>query len=194
MKPTPSGEKSSPSGMKKTLAFAIPLAIFLGLCVLLWKGLAMDPSLLPSELVNEPVPAFTLPELTEPTKTLSADDLKGKVRLLNVWATWCPSCYVEHPMLVKLAKEQGVAIVGMNYKDERAKALDYLAKYGNPYESVIYDERGRLGIDLGVYGAPETFLIDAQGVIRYRFVGVLDERVWERELLPRIKQLQGGQG
>lgn len=194
MNTSPSGKKSPPSGVKKTLAYATPLAIFLGLCVLLWKGLAMDPSLLPSELVNEPVPAFTLPSLTEPARTLSADNLKGKVRLLNVWATWCPSCYVEHPMLVKLAKEQGVVIVGMNYRDERPKALAYLAKHGNPYEAVIYDERGRLGIDLGVYGAPETFLIDAQGVIRYRFVGVLDERVWTRELLPRIKQLQGGQG
>lgn len=177
--------------MKKSLAFGLPFLIFAALCVLLWKGLSMDPSLLPSELVNEPVPAFSLTSLSEPDKTLTTDMLKGQVTLLNVWATWCPSCYAEHPMLLKLAKEKGVRIVGINYKDERTKALEYLAQQGNPYEAVIFDERGRLGIDLGVYGAPETFLVDAQGVIRYRLVGVIDERVWQQELEPRLRELKG---
>lgn len=176
--------------MKRTLTLAIPFALFLGLCALLWKGLFMDPSLLPSELVDEPMPAFSLPSLTEPATTLTQNTLKGRVRLLNIWGSWCPSCYVEHPFLHQL-KAEGVAIVGINYKDKRADGLAYLQKGGDPYEAVIHDEKGRLGIDLGVYGAPETFLVDARGTIRYRYVGVLDARVWSAEFLPRIAKLQG---
>lgn len=150
-----------------------------------------DPTLLESQLLNDPVPAFTLPTLDDPGKSFSAAALKGKVHLLNIWATWCPSCYAEHPMLLKLAKEQGISIIGVNYKDEREKALRYLAEQGNPYETVISDERGRLGIDLGVYGAPETFLVDADGIIRFRLVGVVDERTWSEQLAPRIAALNG---
>lgn len=179
---------------KKTFAYALPLLIFAALCVLLYKGLSMDPRLLPSALVDEPVPEFSLPSLTQPERVLGTADLKGKTRLLNVWGTWCPSCYAEHPYLLKLAQEQGVALVGLNYKDEPAKALDYLRRLGNPYEFVISDERGRLGIDLGVYGAPETFVLDANGVVRFRFVGVIDERAWEREFKPVLARLAGGQG
>ncbi|MBI2379403.1 MAG: DsbE family thiol:disulfide interchange protein [Gammaproteobacteria bacterium] len=170
----------------------IPLLVFVALCVLLYQGLSMDPRLLPSELVDEPVPAFSLPAL-DGGATLGAENLKGKPRLLNVWATWCPSCYTEHPYLLTLAKEQGVSIVGLNYKDEPAKARDYLARLGNPYETVISDEPGRLGIDLGVYGAPETFVIDAKGVVRFRFVGVIDERSWNKELKPVLDRLQAEQ-
>jgi cytochrome c biogenesis protein CcmG/thiol:disulfide interchange protein DsbE len=113
--------------------------------------------------------------------------------LLNVWATWCPACSVEHPYLVKLAKEKDVAIVGLNYKDDRNKALEWLSKLGDPYSINISDPEGRLGLDLGVYGAPETYVIDQQGIIRYRHVGIVDEKVWSQVLEPLMRQYGYGQ-
>lgn len=174
--------------MKKLTLFAIPLTVFLILVILLWQALGKDPQTLPSALLNQPVPEFRLTALDHPEQIITAADLRGQPALINVWATWCASCLVEHPLLNQLAKE-GVRIVGINYKDQRSVAQQYLQVRGNPFTQVIFDELGSLGFDLGVYGAPETFIVDAQGVIRERFVGVLSEAVWREKLGPIYSQL-----
>ncbi|SMF41005.1 cytochrome c biogenesis protein CcmG, thiol:disulfide interchange protein DsbE [Alteromonadaceae bacterium Bs31] len=161
----------------------IPLIIFVVLAVFLWRGLSIDPSYLPSALIDKPVPAFALPELHKPERVVTDKEFAGEPYLINVWATWCPSCRIEHPYLNKLA-EQGVKIVGLNYKDEDEPARQWLTNYGDPYHTTIVDKDGRLGLDLGVYGAPETYVVDAQGIIRYKHVGVVDERVWRSKLAP----------
>ncbi|MCV6587880.1 MAG: DsbE family thiol:disulfide interchange protein [Marinobacterium sp.] len=177
--------------MRRFVVF-IPLVLFFGLGILLWRGLQLDPSELPSALIDKPMPTFSLPSLQTPDKTLTEQDLKfGEPVLLNVWATWCPSCKAEHAQLNRIA-EQGVKIVGINYKDDRGKAKVWLEKYLNPYMVNIYDEKGTLGLDLGVYGAPETYVIDAQGVIRYKHVGVVDARVWQ-QLEAIIAKLNNGE-
>lgn len=163
----------------RKLFFMLPLALFVGLGFFLWKGLYLDPRELPSALIDRPMPAFQLPSLTEPERQLSVADLKGEVALVNVWATWCPTCKEEHSFLNQLA-QQGVVIYGINYKDEPVKATSWLKRYLNPYREVILDKEGRLGLDLGVYGAPETYIIDATGTIRYRHVGAVDAKVWEQ--------------
>lgn len=173
---------------KLSLLLLLPLGGFVILLWFLWQGLGNDPTLLPSALVNRSLPAFRAPTLEDPQRMVTPEDLKGEVALLNVWATWCPSCQAEHETLRALA-EQGVVIYGVNYKDERDKALYWLQALGNPYRLTINDAAGQLGIDLGVYGAPETFLLDKQGVIRYRHVGVLDERVWQEDFLPRMQRI-----
>lgn len=174
---------------KLTLILSLPLAGFVVLLVVLISGLGKDPSLLPSALVNQPLPEFEAARLDDPSVKATPADLTGEIALLNVWATWCPTCRAEHEFLNSL-KNRGIAIYGVNYKDERAKALDWLASLGNPYRFSINDSAGQLGIDLGVYGAPETFLLDRNGVIRYRHVGAVNERVWEKEFLPRIRSLE----
>jgi len=174
--------------MRKLLLF-IPLALFIGMGFFLWKGLYLDPREIPSALVDRPLPAFELPSLTEPERKLSAADLKGEVALVNVWATWCPTCKEEHSFLNQLA-QQGITIYGINYKDEPVKATAWLQRYLNPYREVILDQEGRLGLDLGVYGAPETYVIDAQGTIRYRHVGAVDAKVW-KSLEAIMQQVQG---
>jgi len=174
--------------MRKLLLF-IPLALFIGMGFFLWKGLYLDPREIPSALVDRPMPAFELPSLTEPERKLSAADLKGEVALVNVWATWCPMCKEEHSFLNQLA-QQGITIYGINYKDEPVKATAWLQRYLNPYREVILDQEGRLGLDLGVYGAPETYVIDAQGTIRYRHVGAVDAKVW-KSLEAIMQQVQG---
>jgi cytochrome c biogenesis protein CcmG/thiol:disulfide interchange protein DsbE len=176
-----------------SVLLALPLAGFLVLLWFLWRGLGNDPSLLPSALIDRPLPVFTAATLDDPGRIVTPADLKGDIALLNVWATWCPSCRAEHEMLRGLAS-QGVIIYGVNYKDERDKALDWLHTLGNPYRLNIDDAAGQLGIDLGVYGAPETYLLDARGVIRYRHVGVLDDQVWRENFLPRIRMLKGASG
>jgi len=160
----------------------IPLIIFLILGVFLWRGLSFDPSHLPSALVDKPVPEFELPSLTTEA-VLTQRDLPGEPFLLNVWATWCPTCIHEHPYLMKLA-ERGIKIVGLNYKDENDKALGWLERLGDPYVFNIVDADGRLGLYLGVYGAPETFIVDKDGIIRHRHAGDLNERVWKSKLAP----------
>lgn len=172
----------------RRLLLLLPLAIFLGVAVFLYRGLYLDPSELPSALIGKPFPAFALTSLDDPSKTLTEADLKGRPALVNVWATWCPSCRAEHPVLTKLA-EVGVVIHGINYKDERAPAQKWLRELHNPYQLNIEDSKGSLGLDLGVYGAPETFLIDAKGIIRHKFVGVIDEQVWRQQLAPLYRQL-----
>ena len=174
--------------MRKSL-FLIPLALFLGLGFFLWKGLYLDPRELPSAMIDRPMPAFELPSLTEPDRQLSVADLKGEVALINVWATWCPTCKEEHSFLNQLA-QQGVVIYGINYKDEPVKATSWLQRYLNPYREVILDKEGRLGLDLGVYGAPETYVIDANGTIRYRHVGAVDAKVW-KQLEAIMQEVEG---
>lgn len=166
----------------------LPLAIFLGIAVFLYRGLFLDPSELPSALIGKPFPAFSLPSVQDPSRQLTEADLKGRAALVNVWGTWCVACKVEHPVLTELAR-QGVVIHGVNYKDDNAAALKWLAQFHDPYQLDIRDEQGSLGLDLGVYGAPETFLIDKQGIIRHKFVGVIDEQVWREQLAPLYRQL-----
>lgn len=150
-----------------------------------------DPKLLESALVGKPVPAKTLPDLLS-DKTYDESLFKqGKPVLLNVWATWCPTCYAEHQYLNQLAK-QGVPIIGLDYKDSSAKAIKWLNDLGNPYQVVLKDEKGSFALDLGVYGAPETFIVDGNGVIHYRYAGDVNEKVWQETLLPIYQKLGGG--
>ena len=160
----------------------LPLVAFLVLVLLLVRGLSLDPTELPSERLGDRVPAFDLP-LLNTAERRSADDWTGQPALLNVWATWCFSCRVEHPYLLELAA-QGVVIYGLNYKDEPEKAAQWLVDLGNPYTETIVDQRGDFGLDLGVYGAPETYVIDADGIIRHRHVGVVSAQVWTEQLQP----------
>ncbi|WP_101674964.1 DsbE family thiol:disulfide interchange protein [Alloalcanivorax mobilis] len=164
----------------------LPLIAFVALAILLASGLGRDPELLPSALAGKPVPDFSLPSLVS-ERTLSNQDLTGRWQLLNVWATWCPTCHIEHPYLLELAA-RGVPIVGLNYKDEDPAARDYLAELGNPFTEVIVDKDGQLGLDLGVYGAPETFLINPQGEIVLRQVGDMNERVWQEKFAPVLEK------
>jgi len=173
--------------MKRAILL-LPLLIFLGVAVFLYRGLFLNPAELPSALIDKPFPAFSLPSVVDAQKLISEADLKGKPALVNVWATWCVSCKAEHPVLNQLA-EQGVVIHGINYKDDNAAAQKWLSEFHNPYQLDIRDEQGTLGLDLGVYGAPETFLIDKHGIIRHKFVGVIDERVWREQLAARYQEL-----
>ncbi|QOL25867.1 DsbE family thiol:disulfide interchange protein [Thalassotalea sp. LPB0316] len=175
--------------MNKVIRF-IPLILFVLLAVVLYRGLSLNPEKLPSALIGKPVPAFTLSQLKDANTTLSAQDLTGDIVLLNVWATWCPSCRYEHPYLLDLAKSDRVKLYGLNYKDERDLAITWLNQLGDPYEFSIFDDMGRLGLDLGVYAAPETFVIDHNGIIRKRFAGPIDAKVWQDEFEPLIRQLE----
>jgi len=169
----------------------VPLGIFILLVIALALGFKLeDPHLLPSELISKPFPEFNLQSLTEESRELSKSDVEGEVSLVNVWATWCPNCLVEHPELTRIAEEEGVRLIGVNYNDDSAKARQWLKRHGNPFEFSLVDDNGKLAIDLGVYGAPETFVVDAQGVIHYRHVGVVSRRVWLDILAPLIKQLE----
>lgn len=158
----------------------LPLVIFLGVAVFLYRGLYLDPAELPSALIDKPFPEFSLRDV-QSDKLITRADLLGKPALVNVWGTWCVACRVEHPVLNKLA-QQGVVIYGINYKDVNADALKWLKDFHNPYQLNIRDDEGSLGLNLGVYGAPETFLIDSKGIIRHKFVGVVDETVWREQL------------
>ena len=171
----------------KRWIMVLPLAVFLLVAVFLYRGLFLDPTELPSAMIGKPFPAFAL-KTVQDGKPLTQADLIGKPALVNVWATWCPSCKVEHPYLNKLA-EQGVVIHGVNYKDDNAAAIKWLAEFHNPYQLNISDDQGSLGLDLGVYGAPETFLVDAKGIIRYTHVGVVDATVWREQLAPLYQGL-----
>ena len=172
------------------VALFVPLVLFVVLSVVLLLGLDKNPQELPSALIGDPFPEFFLPALDDSQQIVSRDDFNGQVLLVNVWATWCFACRIEHPMLNKLA-EQGVVIVGLNYKDQQAEAKAWLDQRGNPYQFNIFDAEGSLGIDLGVYGAPETYLVDAQGHIQHRRVGVVDEAIWDEEFKPLYERLIG---
>jgi len=171
--------------------FLIPLGIFIVLVGFLAVGLRLDPREVPSPLINKPAPPFTLPELMDPQRTFSQKDMLGKVWLLNVWASWCVSCREEHPVLVEFSKRNIVPVYGLNYKDDRKDALAWLARLGNPYTTSIMDRDGRIGIDYGVYGVPETYVIDKQGVIRYKQIGPVTPEILDAKIVPLVKKLQG---
>ncbi|MEX2474346.1 DsbE family thiol:disulfide interchange protein [Marinobacter sp.] len=177
--------------MKRLLLF-IPVVLVVILGIVLFAGIGKDPNHLESALIGKPVPAFTLADLKAPESQLDPGIFKGEVSLLNVWATWCPACRDEHEDLLWLAEEKGVRIIGLNYKDDREDALTWLERLGNPYQRTIYDPRGTLGFDLGVYGAPETYVIDAEGIVRHRHVGVVNEKVWKEDLEPLFNQYGEG--
>lgn len=168
----------------------IPLGLFVALVALLGIGLTLNPREIPSPLIDKPAPAFRLPQLTRPD-ALSLDDMRGQVWLLNVWASWCVACREEHDTLVAFSRRGVVPLVGLNYKDKQPEALAWLSQHGDPYSTSIVDADGRVGIDYGVYGVPETFLIDRNGRIRYKHIGPLTPEAVERELMPRIKELKG---
>ncbi len=172
------------------MRFILPLVAFLVLVVFLFKGLHMDPHEVPSPLIDKPAPAFNLPQLYDQNKKLSAADMKGKVWLLNVWASWCVSCREEHPVLLMLAQQNVVPIYGLDYKDKPADAMQWLKEGGNPYTVVAQDADGRIGIDYGVYGVPETYVIDKQGVIRYKQIGPLTMEAWKQTVLPLVQKLE----
>jgi cytochrome c biogenesis protein CcmG/thiol:disulfide interchange protein DsbE len=167
-----------------------PLIIFGILLIFLGIGLTLNARLVPSPLIDKPLPAFTLPTLAESQEELSTTALQGKVFLLNVWATWCNGCYQEHPLLNALAAE-GIAIYGLNYKDDPAAARAWLTRLGNPYQAVFVDEKGDVGIDLGVYGAPETFVVDKKGNIRHKVIGILTEETLNQTVRPLLAVLAG---
>ncbi len=167
----------------------LPLLVFGVLVAFLGMGLTLKPREVPSPLIDRPLPAFELPQLGAPGQTLAAGDMRGKVWMLNVWASWCVACRVEHPVLVDLAKSRQVLIYGLNYKDQRADAIEWLARHGNPYLESLSDTRGLVGIDLGVYGVPETFIIDKSGVIRYKHIGPVTPAALQDTILPLMRRL-----
>jgi len=176
--------------MIRYLRYLVPLGIFAVLVAFLFRGLSLDPKLVPSPLVGKPMPAFSLTTLDDPGTTISDADIKGKVAVLNIWATWCVSCRAEHEVLLLLAKSDKVDIYGLNYKDERIKAKQWLVQLGDPYVANAFDEDGRAGIDWGVYGAPETFIMDREGIIRHKHIGPLTVDALNNEILPLIAKLQ----
>ena len=166
----------------------IPLLFFILLGGLFWIGLRLDPAHVPSALIDRPFPTFQLSRLDNEQQTVGKEIFTDKISLVNVWATWCISCRVEHPFLNQL-NEQGIVIFGINYKDDPVAARQWLTELGNPYQLNIVDKEGRLGIDLGVTGAPETYVVDQQGIIRFKHTGVIEQRVWEEDILPIIEKL-----
>jgi cytochrome c biogenesis protein CcmG/thiol:disulfide interchange protein DsbE len=170
--------------------YLLPLAVFLVLAGFLAVGLNRDPHEIPSPLVDKPAPAFNLPRLDDPLQMISTQDLRGQVWLLNVWASWCVACRQEHPLLVELARTGAIKVYGLNYKDKREDALGLLRKSGDPYVKSVSDTEGLVGIDYGVYGVPETFVIDKQGVIRYKQIGPITAEAMRDTLLPLVKKLE----
>jgi len=171
------------------LRFILPLMAFLVMVVFLGIGLKLDPHDVPSPLINKPAPAFTLPQLHEPQKTFSPADMKGKVWLLNVWASWCVSCRQEHVYLTEFARDSSINLMGLNYKDEPAAAMQWLERLGNPYKISISDIDGMAGLDWGVYGVPETFIIDKKGIVRHKQTGPVDPTILQTIIMPLIEQL-----
>ena len=173
----------------KRLWFLIPLGAFLALAIVLAVGLKLDPREVPSPLIDKPAPTFALARLDDAGKTVRLDDLKGKVFILNVWASWCVACREEHPVLLDFAKKRVVPVYGLNYKDTRPEASAWLARFGNPYEASFFDEDGRVGLDFGVYGVPETFIVDGNGVIRMKHIGPITPDVLANKIEPLLKKL-----
>lgn len=168
------------------VVYAVPVVLFIAVGALFYKGLDLNPNYIPSPLLGNPAPQYELPTLRDPATTTGTKDLLGQVSLVNVWATWCVGCRQEHPFLVELARQDIVPIYGVNWRDERIAALQWLNSLGDPYVASAFDDDGGVAIDWGVYGAPETFLVDAQGHVLYKHIAPLTPAVWEREFLPRI--------
>jgi cytochrome c biogenesis protein CcmG, thiol:disulfide interchange protein DsbE len=171
------------------LRYLIPLGLFLVLVVFLAIGLTRDPNTLPSALIDKPAPTFRLPQLKDATKTFSAEDMRGKVWMMNVWASWCVACRDEHPLLFEYQNSGVVPIYGLNYKDRREDALGWLGELGDPYVLSAVDLDGRMGIDYGVYGAPETYIIDKSGTVRMKHVGPVTPDVWSNKVVPLVQEL-----
>lgn len=178
--------------MKRWLPFAAFLLIAALMAAGVWMSRRGDRSALPSPLIGKPTPDFALPVLHEPTRTLSAKELRGQPYVLNVWGSWCPECQVEHPVVTKFAETKRVRVIGYNWKDEREDALAWLERFNNPYWVVLADYEGRTAIDFGIYGAPETFLVDGQGRIRWKHVGALTDDIVRDELLPALAEAERG--
>jgi cytochrome c biogenesis protein CcmG/thiol:disulfide interchange protein DsbE len=174
--------------MKK---YALPLIVFLVIAGFLAIGLRLDPREVPSPFIGKPAPPFTLPQLHKPDATISPADMKGQVWLLNVWASWCTSCRAEHEVVTRVAATGEVPIIGLNYKDERDAALGWLRRLGDPYKASAVDAQGDVGIDWGVYGVPETFVIDQQGVVRHKHIGPITDRSVSETILPLVRKLKG---
>jgi len=173
----------------RSLKFVVPLVVFLGLAAFLAVGLTRDPREIPSPFIGKAAPAFKLEQLADASAAFTPEEMKGKVWLLNVWASWCVACRVEHPLLVEMSKQKTVPIVGLNYKDQRAEGLQWLRRHGDPYSLSAYDVEGKVGIDYGVYGVPETFVIDKQGVIRYKQIGPITPEALEKKIMPLVRKL-----
>lgn len=173
----------------------LPLAVFAALAMLLAAGVWMsrkpNRDALPSPLIGKPAPAFALPMLHEPQRTVTLDELKGQPFLLNVWGSWCVECRVEHPVLTRFAETRRLRVIGYNWKDEQADALRWLEQFGNPFWLVLADVEGRSAIDWGIYGAPETFLVDRDGVVRWKHIGPLTDEIIARELMPALQKSEG---
>lgn len=169
--------------------FLIPFVVFLVLVAFFFFGLGLNPHEIPSPLINKPAPAFKLQQLHDPSKSFSVEDMRGKVWVFNVWASWCVSCRDEHPLWVEFARSNSLPIVGLNYKDQRPDALNWLQQLGNPYVLSVMDTEGRIGIDYGVYGVPETYVIDKQGIIRMKHIGPITVQVLQEKILPKVREL-----
>ena len=175
---------------KSSLRFVLPLGIFAVLAGFLFVGLGLNPREVPSPFIGKPAPSFQLTQLAQPEQKFSPQQMQGQVWLLNVWASWCVACRIEHPLLVDLAKKDVIPIIGLNYKDKPDAALGWLGRFGDPYKLSIVDPDGRVGIDYGVYGVPETFVIDKAGVIRFKQIGPITEDAWRNKILPLVQQLR----
>jgi cytochrome c biogenesis protein CcmG/thiol:disulfide interchange protein DsbE len=173
----------------RSLKFVVPAILFAILAAFLMRGLSKDPREIPSPLIGRAAPAFTLPQLAQPEQTWTPQSMAGKVWLLNVFASWCVPCLVEHPVLLQMSKQGTLPIVGFNYKDEPRAAGSWLAKHGDPYTVVVADRSGSVAFDYGVYGVPETFLVDRTGTIRFKHVGPLTPEVVSGKLLPLVREL-----
>lgn len=176
--------------MNKSIHYLTPLVFFLLLAAFLWHGLEMDPRKLPSALLNKPAPELNVPQLQDSTQSFTNEQLRGKVSMLHIWASWCTICREEHPMIMKIARSKVLPIYGLVYKDEADQAQAVLHKLGNPYTAVAFDAEGQAAIDWGVYGVPETYIIDDKGIIRYKQLGAITPRVWQNVMLPLITKLQ----
>ncbi|GAA4356284.1 DsbE family thiol:disulfide interchange protein [Kangiella marina] len=176
---------------KKLVLSVAPIITFVILVVFFWFALDKDPKKLNSNLIDKPVPVFQLPSLENPELVYTSESLPKELFLLNVWGSWCGPCHIEHPYLMKFSRQYEVPIVGVNYKDKTIDGLKFIQDKGNPYSMIIADQSGQFGIDLGVYGAPETFVVDENGMVRFRYVGVIDDRVWETKISPVIEHITG---
>lgn len=175
----------------KQLRYTLPVLVFVGLIALFVNGLQRDPTIVESPFIGKPAPAFELPDLFDPSARVKHSDMFGEVVMFNVWASWCPGCAQEHDLLMALGTQSDVPIYGLNWKDERPAALKWLEQRGNPYKAVAVDRDNVTGIDWGVYGAPETFLLDANGIILYKLVGPMTPDIWVNEFVPRIAAARG---